>query len=122
MVLQETPTLDRVFYALANPSRRAMLRQLAAGRHNISELAQPLAMSFAGVSKHLKVMEEAGLVRRQVQGRSHVFEIDPATLETAEEWFNYYTELWEAQLDNLDAVLKSSANQSKAGSPENQNT
>jgi DNA-binding transcriptional ArsR family regulator len=90
MVLQNSRQLDRVFHALSNPTRRLMLRQLAAGKHNIGELAEPLRMSFAGAAKHVRVLEEAGLLRRQVQGREHMLQIEAKPLANAEEWIRYY--------------------------------
>ncbi len=107
MVLQDSPALDRVFNALANPTRRAMLRRLASAEGNISELAQPFEqMTFAGASKHLRVLEEAGLVRRHVQGRTHIFRLEPAVLATADAWLRFYEDLWTEQLDALDTMLK----------------
>lgn len=106
MVLQPTAQLDRVFHALANESRRAMLRRLAAGERNIGELAQPLAMTFAGASKHVRVLEDAGLVSRRVQGRTHICRLEPAALATADEWLRFYHALWTGQFDALEAVLK----------------
>jgi DNA-binding transcriptional ArsR family regulator len=70
MVSEQSAALDGVFHALANPTRRAMLRSLAAGERNIGELAAPHRMSFAAVSKHVRVLEAAGLVRRRVQAAS----------------------------------------------------
>ena len=106
MVSQEPASLDRVFHALADPTRRAMLRSLASGQRNISELAAPFSMSFAAASKHVRVLEAAGLVRRQVEGRSHVCRIEPAPLAAADEWLRFYERLWTEQLDALDALLK----------------
>ncbi len=107
MVVQDAPALDRVFNALANPTRRAMLRQLAAApEQHIGELAEPFQMSFAGASKHLRVLEQAGLVHRRVQGRLHVFRIEPAALAAANAWLRFYERLWTQQLDALDAMLK----------------
>src|SRR6202035_1740393 len=77
--------LDSVFHALADRTRRAMLRTLAAGEHNIGALAAPHRMSFAAASKHVKVLEKAGLVQRRIQGRSHICRIEAAPLATAEE-------------------------------------
>jgi DNA-binding transcriptional ArsR family regulator len=71
-MVERSPVLDTVFHALANDARRAMLRQLAASDHTVGELAAPLQMSLAAASKHLKVLEQAGLVRRTVTGRRHV--------------------------------------------------
>ncbi len=106
MVLQSSAALDRVFNALANPTRRAMLRRLAADERHIGELARPFKMSFAGASKHLRVLEDAGLVRRRVEGRTHYFSLEPAALETADEWLRFYRRFWNSQLDALDAALK----------------
>ena len=109
MVLQDAPALDRVFNALANPTRRAMLRELARAEQHIGELAQPFDMTFAGASKHLRVLEEAGLVSRRVQGRQHIFRLEPAALAAAEAWLRFYERLWSQQLDNLDALLTAEA-------------
>lgn len=83
-----------------------MLRNLAAGERNIGELAAPFSMSFAAASKHVKVLEAAGLVRRKVEGRAHVCSIEPAPLAAADEWLRYYEAFWNARLDRLDALLK----------------
>jgi DNA-binding transcriptional ArsR family regulator len=106
MVVQNSASLDRVFHALADPTRRAMLRSLASGQRTISELAAPFSMSFAGASKHVRVLEAAGLVRRGVEGRSHVCRLDPAPLAAANDWFHFYERLWTEQFDALDALLK----------------
>ncbi len=106
MVKQQGASLDDVFHALADPTRRAMLRSLAAGERNIGELAAPFCMSFAAASKHVRVLESAGLVRRRVQGRSHICRIEPAPLAAAEEWLRYYAGFWTKRLDALDALLK----------------
>jgi DNA-binding transcriptional ArsR family regulator len=98
--------LDAVFHALAHPARRAMLKRLAAAPHNIGELAQPFAMTFAGASKHVRVLERAGLVKRKVRGRQHVCAIAPAPLKTATDWLIDHERLWTARLDALDAMLK----------------
>ena len=106
MVLDQTPQLDHVFRALADPTRRAMLRSLAGGERNIGELAAPHSMSFAAASKHVRVLERAGLVRREVVGRSHLCRIEPAPLAEADDWLKFYTRLWTEQFDALDQVLK----------------
>jgi DNA-binding transcriptional ArsR family regulator len=112
MVEQSNLPLDSVFRALADPTRRAMLRALVAGEHNIGELAAPFRMSFAAASKHVKVLESAGLVRRRVQGRRHVCRIQPDPLAAADEWLHFYERLWKEQLERLDALL-----QAEDGSP-----
>jgi DNA-binding transcriptional ArsR family regulator len=106
MVERSDLALDGVFRALADPTRRAMLHKLAAGESNIGELAAPFRMSFAAASKHVKVLEGAGLVRRRVQGRRHVCRIEPAPLAAADEWLRFYHRLWTEQLDRLDGLLQ----------------
>ena len=104
MVEQHAP-LDSVFHALADRTRRAMLRDLTAGERNIGELAAPHAMSFAAASKHVKVLERAGLVRRRVSGRNHLCRIEARPLAAADDWLRFYERFWSAQFDALDAVL-----------------
>jgi DNA-binding transcriptional ArsR family regulator len=106
MVEQSNVPLDAVFRALADPTRRAMLRALAAGERPIGELAAPFRMSFAAASKHVKVLEGAGLVQRKVQGRRHICHIQPAPLAAADEWLRFYQRLWTDQLDRLDSLLQ----------------
>ncbi len=106
MVKQKAASLDNVFHALADPTRRAMLRTLAAGERNIGELAAPFRMSFAAASKHVRVLESAGLIRRRVQGRSHICRIEPGPLAAADEWLRYYEQFWTNRLDALDSLLK----------------
>jgi DNA-binding transcriptional ArsR family regulator len=106
MVEHSTQPLDAVFRALADPTRRAMLRTLAAGERNIGELAAPFSMSFAAASKHVKVLESAGLIRRRVLGRRHVCRIRPAPLAAADKWLGFYQHLWTENLDRLDALLQ----------------
>jgi DNA-binding transcriptional ArsR family regulator len=120
MSYSQSASLDRVFHALADPTRRAMLRSLAAGQRTIGELAAPFSMSFAGASKHVRVLEQAGLVHRRVEGRSHICRLEPAALAAANEWLRFYERLWAEQLDALDAMLKAedaAASQSKGDSP-----
>ncbi|WP_119462748.1 metalloregulator ArsR/SmtB family transcription factor [Rhodospirillaceae bacterium SYSU D60014] len=105
MVEQQSERLDAVFHALADPTRRAMLRSLAAGERSIGELAAPFRMSFAGASKHVKALERAGLVRRTVKGRTHVCRLDPAPLASADEWLGFYERFWSERLDLLEREL-----------------
>ncbi|HEY0734269.1 MAG TPA: metalloregulator ArsR/SmtB family transcription factor [Herpetosiphonaceae bacterium] len=106
MVEQSSATLDSVFHALADPTRRTMLRSLAAGQRTIGELAAPFSMSFAAASKHVRVLEAAGLVRRRIEGRSHICRIETAPLAAANEWLRFYERFWTDQFDALDAALK----------------
>jgi DNA-binding transcriptional ArsR family regulator len=103
MVLEER--LDGVFHALADPTRRAMLRSLMAGERNIGELAAPHAMSFAAASKHVRVLEAAGLVRRRVEGRAHVCRLEPEPLVEAEAWLRRSEAMWTRKLEALEAML-----------------
>jgi DNA-binding transcriptional ArsR family regulator len=106
MVEQQPASLDGVFHALADPTRRSMLRSLTSGERNISELAAPFSMTFAAASKHVKVLEKAGLVRRRVRGRTHICRIEPMPLAAAEEWLRFYEQFWIERLDALDALLR----------------
>lgn len=106
MVLEDSPALDRVFHALSDPTRRAMLRSLVGGERNIGELARPFDMSFAAASKHVRVLESAGLIRRRVQGRSHLCSIEVGPLGAADDWLNFYKGYWTRNLDALEAALK----------------
>jgi DNA-binding transcriptional ArsR family regulator len=105
MVLQQSAVLDGIFHALADPTRRAMLRSLAGGERNIGELATPFSMSFAAVSKHVRVLEGAGLVHRRIEGRSHICRIAAEPLRAAEEWLRFYEGFWSGKLDELEALL-----------------
>jgi DNA-binding transcriptional ArsR family regulator len=98
--------LDTTFHALADPTRRGMLAKLALGEKSIGELAQPFAMSFAGASKHVKVLEDAGLIARRKVGRTHLISIDAKPLEEAERWMRQWEKFWNARLDRLDALIE----------------
>ena len=82
--------LDALFRALADPTRRSMLHRLGAGERTVGELARPLAMSLAAASKHIRVLERAGLVRREVDGRTHRVRLDPMPLHAGAEWLRHY--------------------------------
>ena len=98
--------LDTTFRALADPTRRRMLANLALGEKSIGELAKPFAMSFAGASKHVKVLEDAGLIARRKQGRTHLISIDAKPLEEAERWMRPWEKFWNKRLDRLEALIK----------------
>jgi DNA-binding transcriptional ArsR family regulator len=83
-----------------------MLRSLAEGDRNLGELAAPFDMSLAAASKHVKVLERAGLVRRLVKGRTHICRLEPAPLAAADDWLRFYEQFWNRKLDALDALLK----------------
>lgn len=98
--------LDSTFQALADPTRRGMLASLALGEKSIGELAEPFRMSFAGASKHVKVLEEAGLIARRKVGRTHLISIDAKPLEEAERWLRQWERFWNASLDRLQALVE----------------
>jgi DNA-binding transcriptional ArsR family regulator len=97
--------LDRVFHALADPSRRAMIEQLSRGPTSVSALAAPLDMSLAAVVQHLGVLEQSGLVRSQKVGRVRTCQIESNTLSAAERWISERRALWERRLDRLGDLL-----------------
>jgi len=117
MVEHLTPSLDTVFQALTDATRRAMLRSLATGDRNIGELAAPFEMSLAAASKHVKVLERAGLVRRLVKGRTHICRLEPAPLAAADEWLRFYEQFWNLKLDALEALLKAEDGALPEGKP-----
>ncbi len=106
MVELNTPHLDTIFHALGDATRRRMLRELAEGERTVSQLAEPFAMSLAAASKHIKALENAGLIRREVRGRTHICRLDPAPLATAREWLGLYEHFWTERLDVLDSLLR----------------
>ncbi|UZW58804.1 ArsR/SmtB family transcription factor [Lysobacter enzymogenes] len=106
MVEHNSQRLDAVFQALADPTRRAMLRQLADGERKVGELAEPYAMTLAAASKHIKALERAGLVRREVRGRIHVCRLDAQPLHGGFEWLRHYERFWNQRLDDLEALLR----------------
>ncbi len=113
MVEDSPSALDRVFRALADPTRRAMLRRLADGEHSVGELAEPFDMSFAAAAKHVKVLEEAGLLSRTIEGRTHRCRIEAGPLAEADRWIAYYQRFWTARLDDLEIALLRHAHQKK---------
>lgn len=107
MVVQHADPLSAVFRALGDPTRRAMLRRLAAGEHTVGELAAPFRMSLAAASKHVKVLERAGLVRRTVRGRTHHCRLEAARLAEAQRWIAFYERFWTDRLAALETMLHS---------------
>jgi DNA-binding transcriptional ArsR family regulator len=105
-MVEDQERLDGAFHALAHPARRDMLRRLAGGELTVGELAAPVSMSLAAASKHIQVLERAGLVRRTVAGRRHVCRLDPAPLASASEWLGFYERYWNERLDDLQALVE----------------
>lgn len=98
--------LDRVFHALSDGTRRAMLQRLEAGEMSIGELAAPFEMSLAGASKHIRVLESAELISRRVSGRTHYCRLEAARLAEAQAWLKHYERFWTERLDTLEAILR----------------
>lgn len=105
-MVEDSAVLDRTYAALADPTRRALLVTLRAGDARISDLAAPLPMSFAAVSRHVGVLESAGLVRREVRGREHWLTVRPEGLRGAERWIHDQSEFWSRRADALAARLE----------------
>lgn len=102
----EDKVLDRAFAALADPTRRALLMALRHGDARITDLARPLPMTFAGVSRHVGVLEAAGLVRREIRGREHWVTVQADTLRSAERWLSEQTAFWTERADALAERLE----------------
>jgi DNA-binding transcriptional ArsR family regulator len=118
MTILEIPSgLDQTLMALADPTRRAILRRLSEGEARVTELAQPFAMSLNAVSKHIRVLERARLVRRRRSGRDHYLSINPKPLDEASAWIEAQRARWTARLDALDAVLKAEDAADTKGEP-----
>lgn len=105
MVELNTPQLDSVFHALGDSTRRQMLRDLTDGERTVGQLAQPFSISLAAASKHIKALENAGLIRREVRGRSHLCHLEPGPLASAHKWLNYYERYWSDRLARLEELL-----------------
>jgi DNA-binding transcriptional ArsR family regulator len=101
-----TPVLDLAFAALSDPTRREIVQRLAKGAARVTDLAQPFNMSFNAVSKHVKVLERAGLVRRTRAGREHHIALDPEPIRRIAGWVSRYERFWSDRLDKLEAFLK----------------
>ncbi len=106
--------LSTKFAALADPTRRAILARLALGETSVSELAEPFAMSLPAVSKHLKVLETAGLITRAREAQWRPARLEPEALKDVDSWLEQYRALWEARFDRLDAYLKTLQAQQKS--------
>ena len=106
MVELQIQQLDSVFHALGDATRRRMLRELASGERTVGQLAEPFAISLAAASKHIKALENAGLIRREVRGRIHLCRLDPGPLASANAWLHFYSRFWTQRLDALDQVLR----------------
>lgn len=105
--------LDRAYAALADPTRRRLLEALRDGDARITDLAAPLPMSFAGVSRHVAVLESAGLVRREIRGREHWLSLNLDGLSPAQQWIDEQTAFWSARADALAQRLRTKATKAR---------
>lgn len=126
MVKYKHDPLGAVFGALADPTRRAILAQLAHGESTVTELAEPFEMSLPAVSKHLNVLEDAGLLHRSRDGRLRRCRLDPRPMEAASAWIESHRVFWEAQFDRLERFLQetetSNPSQERIHGPGNEET
>src|SRR5262245_39330094 len=105
MVEYRPKTLDSAYGALSSDARRAIVRGLLQGERRVTDVAQTFEMSLAAVSKHIRVLENAGIVRRRVDGRTHWLSLDPTPLAAAEGWIEATRSFWEGRIDALEALV-----------------
>ena len=106
MQLQANPQLDRVFKALSDSTRRSILHNLAKGERSVSDIAKPFDLTFAAVSKHLKVLEAADLIDRRKQGSFQMIRLNPKNLKTADQWLRFYEQFWSIRMNALKTLLE----------------
>jgi DNA-binding transcriptional ArsR family regulator len=119
--VSDNAPLDATFGALADPTRRAILARLARGEATVSELAAPFDVSLPAVSKHLRVLESAGLLQREIDGRIHRCRLAPRPMKDAAAWIETYRVFWEAQLEALANYLESTGASARRSSSESTN-
>jgi DNA-binding transcriptional ArsR family regulator len=112
-MVEENAELDGVFHALANGARRDMLRRLSERELTVGELAEPLTMTLAAASKHIKVLERVGLVQQTIAGRQHVCRLVAMPLAPASTWLQFYERHWEVRLDALEDLFRSDSTKRK---------
>src|SRR5689334_22265553 len=110
-------TLDNTLVALADPTRRAILHRLARGEMRVTDVAEPFAMSLNAVSKHIRMLERARLVKRRREGREHILKLDPTPLDEAAEWIAKQRAFWTSRLDALEMLLREEDRQAKRRKP-----
>lgn len=117
MVELHASPLNAVFHALGDDTRRRMLQELAAGERTVGQLAEPFAISLAAASKHIKALENAGLIHREIRGRIHVCRLEAAPLAGAHEWLAFYRRFWNQRLNVLERLLREDASATPAATP-----
>ena len=116
--MQAAHRLDAIFAALADPTRRAIIARLASGQASVNQLARPFAMSQPAISKHLKVLERAGLISRGREAQRRPRRLEAKRLEEADRWLERYRQLWEGNYQRLDALLDTLKTQGKDRKPQ----
>ena len=111
MVNISSQRLDATFAALSDPTRRAILTRLAKGQATVTELAKPFRMSLPAISKHLRVLEDTGLIKREIDGRVHHVRLEAKPMKAAAKWMEYYRQFWEERLSALAAYLDDSTSE-----------
>lgn len=106
MVESEARDLNAIFHALGDATRRRMLRDLAEGERTVGELAEPFEVSLAAASKHIRVLEGAGLIQREIRWRTHVCRLAAEPLSRAHDWLGFYERFWTDRLDALERLLR----------------
>jgi DNA-binding transcriptional ArsR family regulator len=120
LLAHEAAGLDAAFHALGDATRRRMLRDLAEGERTVGELARPFSISLAAASKHIKALERAGLIRREVRGRTHLCRLDPGPLASAHRWLSVYEPFWTGRLDALERLLRDEEARETPADPQTQ--
>jgi DNA-binding transcriptional ArsR family regulator len=115
LMLESKPSLDRIFQALTDPTRRWILQQLTGGPATVGQLAKPLEMTLSAVVQHIQVLEQCGVISTRKAGRARHCQIDPDALLAAERWLTDRRALWERRLDRLGDILADDAQQSIRG-------
>ncbi len=105
--------LDQVFFALSDGTRRAILARLSQGSTTIGELSAPFEISKPAITRHVKILENAGLIERRISGRQHQCTLTTARLKTAEDWLNFHRRFWESRFDALSTLLQEDQSRSK---------
>ncbi len=98
--------LDQVFFALSDGTRRGILAQLTHGTSTIGELSRPYNISAPAISKHMRILENAGLIKREKSGRQHHCSLSTTNMKTAEDWINFHRNFWETRIDALEEMLR----------------
>src|SRR5688572_3104069 len=105
-MVNRSENLDSVFHSLSDPIRRDILHRVAKGPHSVGELVSHYHISFPAISKHLKVLETAGLIRKRKEGKKHMITLAPDTLQSADEYLEQYRKMWQSRHDKLEDLLK----------------